>query len=68
MTLFRLETINEDKIISSYSVRVIQRMIDSHQSQEILIVHVFKNDKDIIPSQSLTTQQFEQWTTQLLQQ
>lgn len=42
-------------------------MIDSHQSQEILIVHVFKDDKDIIPSQSLTTQQFEQWTTQLLQ-
>jgi hypothetical protein len=50
--LYRLETIDEVKIISSRSTKVIKHMIDAYQSNDILLVHQFENEKQIIPINS----------------
>jgi hypothetical protein len=50
--LYRLETIDEIKIISSRSTKVIKHMIDAYQSNDILLVHQFENEKQIIPINS----------------
>lgn len=57
--LYRLETIDEVKIISSTSTRVIKHMIDAYQSNDILLVHQFDNEKQIIPINSWDANTFK---------
>ena len=56
--LYRLETIDEIKIISSKSTKVIKHMIDAYQSNDILLVHQFENEKQIIPIKSWDVKSF----------
>lgn len=65
--LFRLETVNEQKLISAYSVRVIQEIINDYEGNEPLVVHAFITEKDIIPHKSWDVKSFEQWTKYMLQ-
>lgn len=58
-TLFRLETKNETKIISAYSVEVIRyEIIENQPLSNTWLVHLFHNRLDTIPFQSYSARDF----------
>ena len=58
-TLFRLETKDDTKVISAYSVEVIRKeIIDNQPLSNTWLVHLYHHRLDVVPFKSMAAEDF----------